>query len=117
MAAREVLLHALRLTLVQRIWLLATRIPDFSPRLGVTRATLMGRLLRLDVPAALDLLAAVFPAEPDPAADRDYGEPPGRRGTTAYDREHEQIFRPMGRLFTMVREISVAISHEVGAFG
>ena len=37
MAAREVVLHALRLAIIQRIWLLAAEIPDFSPRHGVTR--------------------------------------------------------------------------------
>ena len=34
MANREMLLHALRLALIHRIWLLATEIPDFSPRHG-----------------------------------------------------------------------------------
>ncbi len=32
MKTREMLLHALRLALIHRIWLLATEIPDFSPR-------------------------------------------------------------------------------------
>ena len=62
MAPQELLLHALRLSLVQRIWLLAMRIPDFSPRHGLTRQALLMRMLRLDIPAALELLAAVFPA-------------------------------------------------------
>ncbi|RYE91752.1 MAG: hypothetical protein EOO78_29985 [Oxalobacteraceae bacterium] len=117
MAIRELLLHALRLTLVQRIWLLATKVPEFSPRHGVTRAVLVARLIRLDIPATLDLLSKVFPAEPDPAADRDYREPPGRRGQTAYSRQHAELFRPMAQLFGIIREISVAITHEVGAFG
>ena len=38
MASREMLLHALRLALIHRIWLLSTEISDFSPRHGVTRA-------------------------------------------------------------------------------
>jgi phosphoenolpyruvate carboxylase len=117
MGVREMLLHALRLTVIHRIWLLASAIPDFSPRHGVTRTALEGRILRLDVPPALKILADVFPSAPDPAAERDYAEPRAPRALAAYAREHEEIFRPMERLFAIVREISAAITHEVGALG
>jgi phosphoenolpyruvate carboxylase len=117
LADREMLLHSLRLALIHRIWLLSSAIPDFSPRHGVTRATLDGRILRLDIPAALQLLSEVFPSAPDPDVDRDYAEPRAPRAATAYAREHAEIFTPMGRLFALVREISVAVTHEVGALG
>jgi phosphoenolpyruvate carboxylase len=110
-------LHALRLALVHRIWLLETAIPDFSPRFGVTRIALEQRILRLDIAEAMQLLAQIFPAAPDPAADRDYAEPRGPRSETAYAREHSEIFIPIKRLFDLVREIGTAITHEVGAFG
>ncbi len=64
MKPREVLLHALRLAVIQRVWLLATEIPEFSPRHGVTRHGLESALLRLEVPAALELLAEIFPRAP-----------------------------------------------------
>jgi phosphoenolpyruvate carboxylase len=117
MANREILLHALRLALIHRIWLLATEISDFSPRHGVTRLALEAAILRLDIDASLTVLAEIFPAAADPSADFDYGEPAPRRGTAAYAREHEEIFAPMRRLFAMVREIATAVTHEVGAFG
>ncbi|MGI4953630.1 MAG: phosphoenolpyruvate carboxylase [Janthinobacterium lividum] len=117
MADRQSLLHALRLAVISRIWLLATEVPDFSPRFGATPETLRARLLRLDVPAALDLLAEIFPREAASGAARDYGEPGGAGGTSSYAAEHERIFEPMRRLFGLVREITVALSHEVGAFG
>ncbi len=117
MAAREVLLHALRLALIHRIWLLSTGISDFSLRHGVTRPVLEAAILRLDIDASLQVLAEIFPAAPDPAADRDYGEPAAPRATAAYAREHQEIFDPMRRLFGMVREIATAVTHEVGAFG
>jgi len=116
-ADRELLLHALRLALIHRIWLLASAIPDFSPRHGVTRAALDQRILRLDVPSSLAFLAEVFPSAPDPAADRDYAEPRAPRAAAAYAREHAEIFAPMARLFALVREISAAVTHEVGALG
>ncbi len=117
MATSEVLLHALRIAAIQRIWLLGTEIPEFSPRHGVTRLAMEDRLLRLDVPACLDLLAVIFPNTPDPAASRDFAEPPGRRNAVSYGREHAEIFEPLRRLFATVREIGAAITHEVGAFG
>ena len=117
MGTRELLLHALRIAVIQNIWLLAVRIPDFSARHGVTRQGLMQRLLRLDVPGALALLGEVFPAAPNPAENHDYGEARGARAAVSYDREHKTIFEPMARLFALVREIGTAITHEVGAFG
>lgn len=117
MATREVLLHAIRLALIHRIWLLAAEIPEFSPRHGVTRQVLVAAILRLEVPSALALLAEIFPDAADPAAARDYGEPAAPRQAGAYAREHAEIFQPMARLFALVREIAIAVTHEVGAFG
>jgi len=106
-----------RLALVHRIWLLSTGISDFSPRHGVTRGVLEAAILRLDIEAALQVLAEIFPAAPDAGADCDYGEPAPARVGAAYAREHEEIFAPMRRLFGLVREVATAITHEVGAFG
>ncbi len=117
MADREALLHALRLALIGRLWLLATQVPDFSPRYGATPEAMRARLLRLDVPATLELLAQVFPREAAAGAPRDYGEPGARNAGTSYAAEHDRLFAPMQRLFDMTREITAALSHEVGAFG
>jgi phosphoenolpyruvate carboxylase len=117
MATKEMLLHALRVALIGRIWLLATGIPEFSPRHGTTREALLLRLLRLDVPAALVILGEVFPYDPDPSVNRDYAEPRGPRAASSYQREHDTIFRPIERLFSLVREIGTAVTHHVGAFG
>ncbi len=118
LADREMLLHSLRLALIQRIWLVASAIPDFSPRHGVTRAALDGRMLRLDVPAALELLAEVFPSAPDPLGRsrlRRAARPAGRRPPMRASMR--KSFAPMARLFAQVREISTAVTHEVGALG
>ncbi len=117
MAGREILLHALRLAVIQRIWLIATEIPEFSPRFGVTRNGLEAAMLRLDVPDALKLLGEIFPAVSDPIAEQDYGEPPAPRAVGSYVREQTTIIAPIRELFEIMREIATAISHEVGAFG
>ncbi len=117
MRPRAALLHALRLALISEIWRLGTRIPEFAPRDGLSRDILLRRLFRLDIPAVLDDLAEIFPKDPDPTEGLDFGEPPGRLPQRAYAREHEEIFAPIGRLFALVREIGIALVHEVGAFG
>ncbi len=117
MGDRAALLHALRLALIGRIWLLATAIPDFSPRFGATPEAIRTRLLRLDVPAALEILGDIFPRDPGGGADHDYGEPPGPTAHLSYESEHETIFHPIARLFALTREITAALSHEIGAFG
>jgi phosphoenolpyruvate carboxylase len=117
MKTREVLLHALRLAIIQRIWILSTGIPDFAPRFGVTRQGLDAVILRLDIDPAMKLLAEIFPNTPDPAAGLDFAEANAPRSVAAYAREHAEIFAPIERLFALVREIATAITHEVGAFG
>ena len=117
MQPREVLLHALRLAMIHRIWLLATEIPDFSPRHGITRHGLEAAVLRLEIPAALDLLADIFPAGTDTVAEQEFGEPPAPRVSSSYLREQAEIIAPLRELFALVREIAVAVSHEVGSFG
>jgi phosphoenolpyruvate carboxylase len=120
MATPEILLHALRIALIGRIWVLATGIPEFSPRHGVTRDALFLRILRLDVPASLGILSEVFPSSPESVADRDFAEPPADAvapGPATYQREHELLLDPMARLFAHVREIGTAITHHCGAFG
>ena len=117
MPARLASLHALRITVIHRIWLAATHIPDFRPQSGMTRDILMERILRLDVPAALALLADLFPLRPDPTVGLDFGEPPGPREAGTYDAIHRDVIDPMRRSFDLLREISGAIQHEVGAFG
>ncbi|WP_376986895.1 phosphoenolpyruvate carboxylase [Bosea sp. R86505] len=117
MPARLVALHALRLAAMHGIWLRASHIPDFRPHAGITREVLVERLLRLDVPACLALLADIFPLRPDPTIGLDFGEPPGPRETGTYEALHRDVITPMQGLFELLREISGAIQHEIGAFG
>ena len=116
MSDRLFAVHAARLLLIHRIWLLAVAIPEFSPRHGVTREGLVGRLLRLDVEAAAALLDQVFPAGDPPAAGLDFGETPTPRHG-GYGREREGLIEPLRALFALVREASAVVSLECGAFG
>ncbi len=116
MSDRLFAVHALRLCLIHRIWLLAMEVPDFSPRHSVSRDNLLNRLLRLDVEGAAGLLDEVFPAAPPPGTGLDFGEAPSPRHA-GYGREQEELIVPLRELFTLVREASAVVSLECGAFG
>ena len=113
------LLHAIRLALIQELFLLTMRVPDFSSRHNVTLKMLVARLLHLDVLPALVALEDIFPRTEPPANDEDFGEPADYRSddSQSYQFENERIFQPMHGLHTLIRRISTAVAHRVGFFG
>jgi phosphoenolpyruvate carboxylase len=115
-----ILLHALKIALIQRIALLSIGIPPFSPQLGVTRDDVMARILILEVPAALRMLAQIFPSQQvNTGEGDDFGEESNYRPEAAmsYAVEHRTIFDPLERLYELVRLIGSALNHEIGAMG
>ncbi|HEX8416292.1 MAG TPA: phosphoenolpyruvate carboxylase, partial [Methylobacterium sp.] len=106
MSVRLTLLHAIRLALIHRIWFLAVHIPGFRPQAGVTREQLIERFLRLDIDGCLTLLEDIFPVTPDPTLGLNFGEPAGPRDVGTYEAEHRELFEPIRRCFTRVRELS-----------
>ena len=117
MSLRLAALHTLRVAAIGRIWLVATHIPDFRPQNGVSRQLLLERILRLDVPGSLGILAEIFPLRTDPTLGLDFGEPPTPREGGTYEALHRDVFEPMRRSFDLLREITGAIQHEIGAYG
>jgi phosphoenolpyruvate carboxylase len=113
------LLHTVRIALIQELYLLAVHVPDFSSRHELTRESLIARLLRLDVEAALDKLAEIFPIVELDDQVLDFGEPATYESAEnqSYGQEHAQIFQPMGRLYTLIRRTGSAVIHSVGSLG
>lgn len=114
-----ILLHAIRLSAIQQLFLLAARIPRFASRVDFTREDAVQRILMLDVPETVSELRRVFPAEPDTFDTEDFGEPAtyDHDGTQGYAVEHERIFDPMERYFALIQRVSTAIAYNVGAHG
>jgi phosphoenolpyruvate carboxylase len=114
------LLHGLRLALIQRIALLAARIPPFTPFQDVTIEDVQGQLLRLEVTKAVETLKARFPAhrERKSAAGR-FGETPTYDPGEAdgYAHEHATLFDPLLRLHALLLQTTTALDHEIGACG
>lgn len=113
------LLHALRLALMHRVFLLATHVPPFSSQHSVTRERLVQRLLHLDVPWALEMLTRIFPARGDSAPSGDFGERASYVSDESqdYSQENARIFRPLAQLYELVRRTGNALTQRVGFFG
>jgi phosphoenolpyruvate carboxylase len=113
------LLHALRIVLIQRLYLLAMHVPEFSGRHELTHESLIARLIQLDVEAAVARLGEIFPIVDPAGFEDDFGEPATYESaeSQSYGQEHAQIFEPIAKLYTLIRRIGVAVIHNVGTFG
>ena len=113
------LLHGIKIALIQRIFRLATHIPDFSDQHGVTWDELIGNVLHLDIEDSLRRLALIFPKIDDAGAAGDFGEPATYRSDAnqSYEQEHARIFQPLAGLHELLRRSSVGIYHTLGALG
>lgn len=112
------LLHAIRVALLQRMFILAARVPAFTPRNDVSPDEILRSLLALDVPEALTVLRATFPCG-RPGEPLTLTEPatydPG--GADDYHDLHETLIEPLDALYQDVRRIGVGIAHHFGAYG
>jgi phosphoenolpyruvate carboxylase len=113
------LLHAIRIALMQRIFLLSTHIPAFTDRHGITPEQLMAKILHLEIDSALAMLRRIFPMVEEQFDLAAFGEPASYRSEEAqsYEAEHRRIFEPMGHLYELVRRTGSAITHIIGAVG
>ncbi|OYX35310.1 MAG: hypothetical protein B7Y99_04150 [Caulobacterales bacterium 32-69-10] len=117
--ARLLLLHGVRAAALQEIARLAALIPPFAPDQGVTRAQLQERLMRMDIPGAVECLSEVFPLhQAEGGSGADWGEPSGIPDAGAgHATEHETLFRPLLALHALCLAITSAVTHEIGACG
>lgn len=113
------LLHAVRLALIERTMRRSMQVPDFSDRHATTRQNLVTAIVQLDIEPALVLLNEIFPLVETGGVRGDYGEVSsyGEDGAQSYAQEHAGIFRPLARDYDLVRRISTALVHHLGALG
>lgn len=111
-------MHALRIAVIQALMLDSVHIPDFSDRHNTTHAELVFGIMRLEIEAALDVLAEVFPLTEEPRR-LDFGEPATYKDgqSQSYAQEHELIFRPLAVHYDTIRRISSGVLHHIGAIG
>lgn len=113
------LMHGIRVALIMRIFTLTSHIPDFSEQHNISKAQLLTKIFHLEINDALRTLSTIFPKIEEVKFEGDFGEVATYVGdwSQTYEREHEQIFQPIGRLYTLIRRLSSGIIHPVGAMG
>ncbi len=113
------LLHAIRIALIQQVYVLAMHIPDFSIQHDVDRDTLITHVLHLDVAHVIDSLNMIFPQTDAGDVQEGFGEPATYETEQAqsYLREHRTIFDPLSRFYELIRRVSAGVIHDIGAVG
>ena len=67
-----ILLHAIRIALIQEIYIMATRIPEFSSRHGFGNGGVFRQILQLGIDSAVANLRKIFPAQAKETSDIDF---------------------------------------------
>ena len=113
------LLHGIRIALIQEVFLYAMRIPEFNFPVGHNRDQLIAKLVGLEVAPVLDVLTQIFPVSPGAPLSDDFGEKATYRNDDALDyrAEHREVFEPISKLHDCIRRISTGVSYFVGATG
>jgi phosphoenolpyruvate carboxylase len=114
------LLHALRISLIQRASLLAARIPPFTPQAGLTREGIQLRIMRLDILSAVHDLAEQFPLRPSEGLrGLDFGDgvEASSSEVSGYAREHAELLQPLLKIHDLILDTTEALDHEIGACG
>ncbi|MBL4802859.1 MAG: phosphoenolpyruvate carboxylase [Emcibacter sp.] len=113
------LLHVIRMALVQKIFLLITRIPRFRDHKGLSVDDLVMRILRFQISPTLLLLREIFPLEG--AYELDPADPEEitfkSDDSHGYQYENKEIFDAIEVTYDQTRQISQAISAFIGAIG
>jgi phosphoenolpyruvate carboxylase len=112
-------LQAVRLALMQHIFLLAARIPRFSTRNDIGRDNIIGLILSLRVEEAVQLLREAFPRDRPALAEYALTEPATYTGHEGgdYAEINRVLIDAIVDSYRMVQEIGVGVSHHFGAYG
>lgn len=112
-------LQALRLALMQHMFLLAVQIPAFSRANDISREDVLAMVLSLRIDDALAQLRRAFPVSAPSIADFTVNEPgdyPDDEGQ-AYAGIRDRYIEPIARAHGLVLRIGAAIANHFGAHG
>jgi len=114
-----VLLHALRIALIEHLFLLAARIPRFSARNDISREDIMELIFELRVPEAVVQLRAAYPEGAPATEDLALEEPADYPDAAApdYGALNRRLIDPMETVHRCLLTISVAVANAWHAHG
>ena len=113
------LMHALRIALIQHIYLLAAQIPEFSMANGISRERVIGLIISFQITDAVALLREVYPVSMPQPLDYDMEEEAGgldHQGVS-YASIQNDLIDPMEETYELVLMLGVGIAHNFGAHG
>ncbi len=113
------MLHAVRLALLQHIFLAAARVPRFSTRNDVSREDIMELIFSLRIPEAVALLHDAYPVNAADMSSYKLSEPHSYPGDSPanYAALSARLIDPIEDCYAAVLEIGAAIALEFGAHG
>jgi phosphoenolpyruvate carboxylase len=112
-------LHALRMALMQHMFLLAVQVPAFSRSNDISRDDVLEMVFAMRIDDALEQLRRAFPVSAPTIADFNVTEPtdyPDGAGQ-AYAGIHSQYIEPMAASHALILRIGTAIANHFGAHG
>jgi phosphoenolpyruvate carboxylase len=113
------ILHALRLALMQHMFLLAVQVPAFSRSNDISREDVLEMIFAMRTDDALEQLRRAFPVSAPTIADFDVAEftdyPDG--AGQAYAGIHSEFIEPMAVAHSLILRIGTAIANHFGAHG
>ncbi len=116
---RITLLQAVRLALLQHLFLMAARVPRFSTRNDVSREDIMELVFSLRIPEAIAMLRDTYPVNATDISSYPLSEPrsyPQDR-VSHYADITEGLIDPMEQVYRVILSIGTAIALEYGAHG
>jgi len=114
------LLHAVRLAVIMRIFVLAAQLPRFAQQNDTSHAQILNLALALDVPDVVSFMREAFPhkvVSSQNAVSFDEAASYRPHGIDDYGRLETEILVPMEKAYELIREIGTGITHHFGAFG
>jgi phosphoenolpyruvate carboxylase len=112
-------LQALRLALMQHLFLLAVQIPPFSRSNDISRDDVLEMVFALNIDDALAQFRRAFPVSAPSIADFDVVEPTDYPdgAEQAYAGIHSSFIEPMATSYALILRIGTAIANHFGAHG
>jgi phosphoenolpyruvate carboxylase len=112
-------LHALRLALMQHMFLRVVMVPSFSRANDISREDVLEMVFTLRIDEAVTQLRRAFPTSFPKLSDfamteaSDYPD----EGATGYDAIRQDYIEPIARAYALMLRIGTAIANEFGAHG
>ncbi len=113
------IMHALRMALIQHIFLLAAQIPQFSMANGISRERVIGLVLSFHIREAVALLREVYPVSMPQPLDYDLSEQAddlSHQGVS-YASIQRDLIDTMEETYELVLMLGAGIAHNFGAHG